>query len=64
VCRPEPAVELVAGLLAGEHLEPDDFTLAAVGLAYGAVEDVLGGAPDVAAGAVALDEGMMGRSAR
>ena len=41
----------------GEHLEPDDPALAAVGPADRLVEDVLRRAPDVRPGAVALDEG-------
>jgi hypothetical protein len=44
-------------LLAGVDLPPVDLALAAVGLLDGGVEHAHGGLPDVAAGAVALDEG-------
>ena len=50
------AVE-VAGLIAGVHLEPLNAALAAVGLGHGGVEHLLGGRPDIHAGAVAADEG-------
>src|SRR5207247_10653724 len=45
------------GLLAGEDLHPGNAALAFVGLVHGRIEDRLAGAPDVGAGAVALDEG-------
>ena len=50
------AVEL-AGLIAGEHLEPLDTPLAAVGLRHRRIEHPLGGGPDVHTGAIAADEG-------
>src|SRR5438094_6467614 len=53
----EPVLEAVEGLLAGEDLHPGDAALAAVGLLDRGVEDGLAGAPDVGAGAIALDEG-------
>ena len=53
----QPVVELAIGLLAGEDLEPRDRALAAVGLFDRGVEDALRSLPDVAAGAVAFDEG-------
>ena len=53
----QPGVELAEGLLAGENLKPLDGALAAVGLFDRGVEDALRGLPDVAAGAVAFDEG-------
>ena len=52
----QPVLEAVERLLAGEDLHPGDLPLAAVGLLDGGVEDRLAGAPDVGAGAVALDE--------
>src|SRR5438132_10145983 len=52
----EPVLEAVEGLLASKDLHPGDAALAAVGLVHGGVEDGLAGAPDVGAGAVALDE--------
>ena len=53
----QPVVELAVGLLAGEDLKPADRALAAVGLFDRGVEDALRGLPDVAAGAVAFNEG-------
>ena len=50
------AVE-VAGLVAGVHLEPLDAALAAIGLGHRRIEHLLGGGPDVHAGAIAADEG-------
>src|SRR5262249_44349142 len=52
-----PFAGLVEGLLAGQHLEPGDAALAPVRLLHGGVEHARGGAPDVAARAVALDVG-------
>src|SRR4051794_31328142 len=45
------------GLLTGKHLHPMHPPFAAISLLDGGVEDTNGGAPDVGAGAVALDEG-------
>ena len=56
----QPVVELVLGRLAGEHLEPGDLALAAVGLLHRGIEHALAGGPDVRAGAVAADEGQDG----
>ena len=53
----QPVAELAEGLFAGEDLEPADGALAAVGLFDRGVEDPLRSLPDVAAGAVAFDEG-------
>jgi hypothetical protein len=53
----EPFVELVVGLLAREDFVPHDAAFAAVSLLDRRVEDALGGLPDVAPRAVALDEG-------
>src|SRR5437773_1960316 len=53
----EPVLEAVEGLLAGVDLHPGDAALAFVRLVHGRIEDRLAGAPDVGAGAVALDEG-------
>jgi hypothetical protein len=46
---------VLEGLLAGEDFVPGDLALARVRLGDGGVEDADGGAPDVAAGAVAFD---------
>jgi hypothetical protein len=48
-------------LLAGVDLHPGDAALAAVGTLHRGVEHAHRGAPDVGAGAVALDEGTIGR---
>ena len=53
----QPGVVEVVRLLAGEDLHPVDLALAAVGLGDRGVEHAHGCAPDVGAGAVALDEG-------
>src|SRR6185369_3026114 len=53
----EPLAFPVVGLLTGEHFEPGDRPRAAVDLLDSAVERTAGGAPDVGAGAVSLDEG-------
>src|SRR5581483_2273262 len=53
----KPVAEAVERLLAGVDLAPGDLPLAAVRLLDRGVEDALRGAPDVGAGAVALDEG-------
>src|SRR5262245_33607781 len=53
----EPVLEPVERLLAGEDLHPGDPTLPLVRLVDGRIEDRLARAPDVGAGAVALDEG-------
>ena len=58
----QPVLNFVERLLAGKNLHPGDLALAAVNLFHRLVEDVLRGAPDVRAGAVALDKGMIGRS--
>jgi hypothetical protein len=50
----QPLAGLVERLLAGQHLQPLDLARAAVRLVHRRVEHVLGGAPDVRAGAVAL----------
>src|SRR6202000_3453251 len=53
----KPVLRLAEGLLAGKDFEPGHFAFAAVGLLDRGVEDALGGLPDVAARAVAFDEG-------
>ena len=53
----EPGTGGFEGLLAGEHLAPDDALLSAGGLGHGGVEDPLRRAPDVGPGAIPLDEG-------
>ncbi len=53
----EPFVKLVVGLLAREDFVPHDAAFAAVSLLDRRVEDALGGLPDVAPRAVALDKG-------
>ena len=53
----KPVLGLAIGLLAGEDFVPGDLALAAVRLFDGGVEDADGGGPDVAAGAVAFNEG-------
>ena len=52
----QPVLGLAIALFAGQHLVPLDLALAAVCLLDRCVEDPLRGLPDVAAGAVALDE--------
>jgi hypothetical protein len=52
----EPVLVLVERLLPREDLHPRDLPLAAVRLGDGGVEDAHGRAPNVGAGAVALDE--------
>jgi hypothetical protein len=52
----EPVIDCVLGFLPGQHFDPGDLFLAAVGPGDGRVEDPLGGTPDVGAGPVALDE--------
>ncbi len=52
----QPALELVLGLLAGQHLEPVDPSVVAIGAPYRVVEDVLRRAPDVGSGAVSFNE--------
>ena len=56
----QPAAGLVEGFLAGQHFHPGDLARAAVGFLHRRVEHGLGGAPDIRAGAVALDEGQDG----
>ena len=53
----QPGCELAEGLFAGEDFKPANRTLAAVGLFDRCVENALRSLPDVAARAVALDEG-------
>ena len=53
----QPAVVCLVRLLAGEHLHPVNLALAAIGFLYRRIEYPHAGAPDVAAGAVAFDEG-------
>ena len=53
----KPGVELGHGLFAGEHFVPHDAALAAVGFLHRRIEDADRGLPDVAAGAIAFDEG-------
>src|SRR6187402_418804 len=53
----KPVALLAEGLLACEDLVPLHLALALVGLLYGSVEDHLRVLPDIAAGAVAFDEG-------
>src|SRR5437762_3583259 len=48
-------VEILLRLIAGKDLHPVDLALPGVRLLHRAVDDVLRGAPDVGAGAVALD---------
>ena len=50
------AVE-VASFIAGVDLEPFDALAATVGLGHGRIQHLLGGGPDVHAGAIAPDEG-------
>jgi len=52
----QPGVVVVVGFLAGVDLEPVDLALAAVGLLHCGVQHPHRGAPDVGAGAIALDE--------
>src|SRR5690606_25398113 len=52
----EPGIEELLRLLARIDLVPGEAALPAVRALHGAIEDVLRGAPDVWAGAVALDE--------
>jgi hypothetical protein len=52
----QPVAGLVERLLAGEHLVPRDLPLAAVRLVDRGIEHAYRRAPDVGAGAVALDE--------
>ncbi len=53
----QPGLEAVERLLSGEDLHPGDAPLAVIGFVHGGVEDPHGSAPDVGAGAIALDEG-------
>eukprot|EP00050_Salpingoeca_kvevrii_P006099 m.287411 g.287411 ORF g.287411 m.287411 type:complete len:424 (+) comp11770_c0_seq1:400-1671(+) len=53
----EPLAGLAECLFASKNLEPLNLALAVVGLGHGRVKDVLRGAPDVGASAVALNKG-------
>ena len=53
----EPLLEGVESFFAGENFEPGDVALAAIGFFYCGVEHAARGFPDVAASAVAFDEG-------
>ena len=53
----QPVLGFAVALFAGEDFVPLDGALAAVGFGYRCVEYALGGFPDVAAGAIAFDEG-------
>ena len=53
----QPGIELGLGFLSGEDFVPGHASLALVGLLDGGIEDAQRSFPDVATGAVALDEG-------
>src|SRR5262249_28279658 len=55
--RRHPLLRLVEGLLPRQDLQPGDRALPAERLLHRGVEDALGSAADVAAGAIPLDEG-------